>query len=149
MNKRINPAAAIARCINFEELYKAPKEAFHLSASEVNGLAEALVDRLAFFDQQVSSSDHTSPRDGGINELTQSLMGGLNIQDRISSRASSTSHGSQFAFEIVKNMVQRGDFTHHKQALSEGGSSLADDMVDIEMAKAQRYAEDSAESAMD
>ena len=46
--ERMNPAAAIARCINFEELYKAPKEAFQLRPDEVEGLAEALTEKINY-----------------------------------------------------------------------------------------------------
>ena len=67
----------------------------------------------------------------------------------MSSTASTKSHGSQFAFDLVKDMVQRGNFTQHGKAISEGNSSLADDMVDQQMMRAQKYAEDSAESALD
>ena len=78
-------------------------------------------------------------------------MKDLNI-NQFSSRSTSQasqSQGSEFAFNLVKDMVQRGNFTAHGTAMSEGNSSLADDMVDAEMKKAQKYAEDSAESALD
>lgn len=146
--ERMNPAAAIARCINFEELYKAPKEAFQLRPDEVEGLAEALTEKLNYLDTHRSTSAGTSPRDGGIHELTQSLLGGLKIHE-MSSSSSSASHGSEFAAMFVKDMVQKGNFTAHDIAMSEGNSSLADDMVDEQMKRAQRFAEDSAESALD
>ena len=58
--EKINPAAAIARCINFEELYKAPKEAFRMNKDEVEGLAEALTEKMNFMDTYLSESDGVS-----------------------------------------------------------------------------------------
>ena len=146
-NANITPIAAIAKCINFDALYKAPKQAFQLDQTEIKGLAQALADKIDDLDQKSTTEDERpSPRDGAIADLTEKLY-----DPKISPRSdiTSDSSASKVAFKVVENALRKGNFTIAPKALSDGGESLAGVLIDENMNKAQKFATEVTEKALD
>lgn len=147
-----NPLGTIAKCINFDELYKAPKDAFKLSNSEITGLAQAMADRINFMDQNKTPSPQESPRDGLVKDLVDNILekqGNLNQPSFSPRTETSSGASSKLAFTLVGDTIKKGNFTRPLEILSDAGSSLADEVINAELAKAQQHAEESAESALD
>merc|ERR1711881_98497 len=144
-------AATIASCTNFDALYNAPKEAFTLNKDEIAGLAQAMTERLNVLDDASTPEPQVSPRDGLVGELCNHIVDGIGL-DKMSPRSdriSTSGSESQLAFKIVQNVVKKGDYGTQHVALSEGGVSLADKIVNGQIANAQEYVENSAESMFD